>query len=152
MKSTGGAPGAAIWDNHRMVSSPTSSTPSSDMPRVATEMPLATADAVVGLEQALIDALAEGLPEEGQASVQRALHMAHDWYFDASLGTGELYLDHAIGMARIAAVLNLDADARVAALLFGGPALAAGGMLDDSRWLQQVIANFGTGVDRKSVV
>jgi GTP pyrophosphokinase len=44
--------------------------------------------------------------------------LAREAYGDKLLGTGEPILQHALGMALIVASLNLDADARIAALLF----------------------------------
>jgi GTP pyrophosphokinase len=67
------------------------------------------------------DALSQlclGLPEAASARAAAALTLAREAYGDKLLGTGEPILQHALGMALIVASLDLDADARIAALLF----------------------------------
>ncbi|MCX7180921.1 MAG: HD domain-containing protein, partial [Proteobacteria bacterium] len=59
-----------------------------------------------------------GLSEPAAGRVAGALALAHEAYGEKSLGTGEPILPHALGMALIVASLDLDADARIAALLF----------------------------------
>ncbi|MDR0633784.1 MAG: bifunctional (p)ppGpp synthetase/guanosine-3',5'-bis(diphosphate) 3'-pyrophosphohydrolase [Azoarcus sp.] len=65
-----------------------------------------------------IDLLAEGLTPEERAVIERALAFAAEVYEGHTLGTGEPVWTHALGCALIVASLRLDADARVAALLF----------------------------------
>ncbi|MBP9713771.1 MAG: bifunctional (p)ppGpp synthetase/guanosine-3',5'-bis(diphosphate) 3'-pyrophosphohydrolase [Sterolibacterium sp.] len=98
------------------------------------------------LDIGLIDTLCAGLPAGSQSRVEQALHAATELYAGATLGTGELYLDHAVGMARTCAVLNLDLDARLAALLFGAAALAEAEMEPAGDWQERVIGSFGTAV------
>ncbi len=74
-----------------------------------------------GFELTLLADLSEGLPQEGQDKLKQALIWADQRYDGVRLESGELVMDHAVGMARIAAVLGLDLDARVAALFFGVP-------------------------------
>lgn len=62
-----------------------------------------------------------GLPAEGRTRIEAALTLARSAYGQTLLGTGEATLQHALGMALIAASLDLDADVRVAALLFAAP-------------------------------
>ena len=67
------------------------------------------------------DALSQlclGLPAPAAARAAEALALAREAYGDKLLGTGEPILQHALGMAVIVASLDLDADARIAALLF----------------------------------
>jgi GTP pyrophosphokinase len=59
-----------------------------------------------------------GLPEPAVARAAAALELAREAYGDKLLGTGESILQHALGMALIVASLDLDVDARIAALLF----------------------------------
>ncbi|TRZ95958.1 MAG: bifunctional (p)ppGpp synthetase/guanosine-3',5'-bis(diphosphate) 3'-pyrophosphohydrolase, partial [Rhodocyclaceae bacterium] len=59
-----------------------------------------------------------GLSEPAAAGVADALTLAHEAYGEKVLGTGESILQHALGMALIVASLDLDGDARIAALLF----------------------------------
>jgi GTP pyrophosphokinase len=67
------------------------------------------------------DALASGLAPEERDSLERALAYAREIYGDKLLGTGEPAWSHALGLAANAAALRLDADARVAGLLFAAP-------------------------------
>jgi GTP pyrophosphokinase len=62
--------------------------------------------------------LAEGLPPDAATRVMNAYHLAASLYGSKVLGTGEPALDHAVGLSLLAKSLELDADARVAALLF----------------------------------
>lgn len=62
--------------------------------------------------------LTEGLSPEEQGQVDAALALAREHYKKSTLGTGELTMTHALGMALICASLRLDASTRVAALLF----------------------------------
>ena len=68
------------------------------------------------------DVLNTGISDEDQRSLARALAFAADLYGEKLLGTGEPAYEHAVGTARKAAELRLDADARAAALLFAVPA------------------------------
>ncbi|WP_332674830.1 RelA/SpoT family protein [Aromatoleum sp.] len=65
-----------------------------------------------------VELLAEGLQADERAMVRRALELAEGIYETHVLGTGESVWTHALGMALIAASLRLDAETRVAALLF----------------------------------
>ena len=100
------------------------------------------------LDIGLIDTLCAGLPSGSSAFIEEALHVATELYAGATLGTGELFLDHAVGMARTCAILNLDLDARIAALLFGVSALAEAEMEPAGDWQERVIAGFGAPVAR----
>ncbi|HEX9193427.1 MAG TPA: bifunctional (p)ppGpp synthetase/guanosine-3',5'-bis(diphosphate) 3'-pyrophosphohydrolase [Burkholderiales bacterium] len=68
------------------------------------------------------DLLNTGISDEDRRSLARALAFAADLYGEKLLGTGEPAYEHAVGTARKAAELRLDADARAAALLFAVPA------------------------------
>jgi GTP pyrophosphokinase len=59
-----------------------------------------------------------GLAAPAAASAAEALALAREVYGEKLLGTGEPILQHALGMTLIVASLGLDADARIAALLF----------------------------------
>ncbi len=98
------------------------------------------------LDIGLIDTLCAGLPAGSQTLIEQALNVATDCYAGATLGTGELFLDHAVGMARTCAILSLDLDARLAALLFGVSALAEAEMEPAGDWQERVIAGFGAPV------
>ncbi len=62
--------------------------------------------------------LTEGLNEREHHLVAQAFELAGDIYQDQTLGTGESVWLHAQGMGLMAASLKLDADSRIAALLF----------------------------------
>ena len=73
-------------------------------------------DAGSGVE--LRDRLADDLTQTARSRVLDALDLATELYADRKLGTGEDVLSHAVGMATQMASLKLDADSRLAALLF----------------------------------
>ena len=68
--------------------------------------------------EASLHTLCEGLSPEEAACVRRAADYARELYGDRALGSGEGIWHHALGMALILAGLKLDADCRLAALLF----------------------------------
>jgi len=68
------------------------------------------------------DGVDTGLSPEESEALARAHDFAAALYGDRLLSTGEPALKHAIGLARIAAELRLDAEARAAGLLFAAPA------------------------------
>ncbi len=65
-----------------------------------------------------IDLLAAGLSDSERARIESALEFAASLYEGKTLGTGEAAWTHALGAALIAASLRLDAETRIAALLF----------------------------------
>jgi GTP pyrophosphokinase len=69
-------------------------------------------------EAEALSRLCFGLPASAASRVVEALELARESYGEKVLGTGESILQHALGMALIVASLDLDADARSAALLF----------------------------------
>ena len=97
-------------------------------------------------ELTLLDDLAEGLPAGSQDKLMQALAWADQRYAGALLESGELVLDHAVGMARIAAVLGLDIDARLAALLSGAPTHGLGEDETAGQWHKAIIDIFGPAV------
>lgn len=88
-----------------------------------------------------IELLAEGLTPLERATIEQALELAAEAYEGRVLGTGESAWTHALGTALIVASLRLDADARIAALLF-----AVGEYIDDAT--EQVASRFGVHVAR----
>ncbi len=66
----------------------------------------------------VVDCLCAGLDTAERTRVEQALAAVTAHYGERLLGTGEPMLEHAIGMAMIGVSLDLDADARVAALCF----------------------------------
>ncbi|MDK9704279.1 MAG: bifunctional (p)ppGpp synthetase/guanosine-3',5'-bis(diphosphate) 3'-pyrophosphohydrolase [Sulfuritalea sp.] len=69
-------------------------------------------------EADVLSRLRHGLPADAAARTGEALALAREAYGEQVLGTGESVLQHAMGMALIVASLDLDVDARIAALLF----------------------------------
>src|SRR6266446_5869506 len=67
------------------------------------------------------DAMYSGLADEERRALARAREFAANLYGEKLLGTGESAYEHALGVARSVAELRLDADARVAGLLFAAP-------------------------------
>ncbi|NMG74117.1 RelA/SpoT family protein [Aromatoleum diolicum] len=88
-----------------------------------------------------IELLADGLGEDERALIKNAVELAEGIYEGHVLGTGESVWTHAIGMALIAASLRLDAETRVAAILF-----AVGEYVEDA--IDKVTASFGEPVAR----
>jgi GTP pyrophosphokinase len=88
-----------------------------------------------------IDLLAEGLTQEERAAIERALALAGEVYEGRKLGTGEPVWTHAQGCALIVASLRLDADTRIAALLFSVPEYVEGAR-------EKIEAKFGVHVVR----
>jgi GTP pyrophosphokinase len=71
-----------------------------------------------GIDETSFAAICAGLTDEGRDKLTAALELAVDRYGERTLGTGESVLRHAMGMTLIVASLNLDTEARLAALLF----------------------------------
>jgi GTP pyrophosphokinase len=92
-----------------------------------------------GINEETLRKLADGLSAEGRERLLAALEMAVGLYAGRTLGTGEEILSHAVGIVLGLAALNLDADTRVAALLF-----AAYDHLPDAR--EKLAARFGAPV------
>lgn len=74
----------------------------------------------------LTEKIGAGLSEADAGRIRRALEFVGPLYGRRRLGTGEEIVRHVHGMALIAAALRLDADSRLAALLFAAHHLEAG--------------------------
>ena len=86
-----------------------------------------------------LDPIAAGLPEADAVRLRRAYALALTIYADKLLGTGEPALEHALGAATSLAALRLDAETRIAGLLFAAPQY-----LPDSQ--DQLVADYGPTV------
>ena len=86
-----------------------------------------------------IDLLAAGLEPQERARIEQALDWIADLYEDKVLGTGESTWTHALGAALIVASLRMDAETRLAALLF-----AVWDELDDPN--EEIGTRFGAAV------
>ena len=71
-----------------------------------------------GIDEEALRRLGADLPVGAQAQIDKALDLAAELYGDRTLGTGEDILRHSVGIALQVAALNLDLDARMAAILF----------------------------------
>jgi GTP pyrophosphokinase len=71
-----------------------------------------------GIDDGALQRLGADLPAGAQAQIDKALDLAAELYGDNTLGTGEEILRHSVGIALQVAALNLDLDARMAAILF----------------------------------
>ena len=71
-----------------------------------------------GLDASAIEQIAAGLDDTARQRLTEALAFAQSVYGERNLGTGEPAFPHAVAMAVMLAGLNLDLDARIAALLF----------------------------------
>lgn len=88
-----------------------------------------------------IDRLCDGLNAEQRAHIEQALALAEPVYRDRVLGTGEPVWRHALGTAMIMAALRMDAETRIAAVLF-----SIGEYLPDAA--ERVEQEFGPAVAR----
>ncbi|MBS1198333.1 MAG: (p)ppGpp synthetase, RelA/SpoT family, partial [Proteobacteria bacterium] len=92
--------------------------------------------------------LSDGLTVEEVAHLQRALGFARQVYDDSLLGSGESIWSHALGMAVIIAGLKLDADSRMAALLFSVPAKSENGIVQIENRFGKSVAQLVAGIYR----
>ena len=90
------------------------------------------------LEQSL-QTLCEGLNADEGKLLREAEAFAREFYGEHTLGSGEGVWSHALGMALILCGLKLDADSRLAALLFAIPTY-------DEHGLEKIEARFGRAV------
>src|SRR6266446_9140509 len=94
------------------------------------------------------DALNAGLSGDERRTLARALDFAASVYGEKLLGTGEPAYGHAIGLARNVAELRLDADARVAGLLFSVPAYLPGAEEKLKESFGAAVASLVAGISR----
>ncbi len=94
------------------------------------------------------DVLNAGLSGEERRTLARALDFAASVYGDKLLGTGESAYGHAIGLARNVAELRLDADARVAGLLFSVPQYLSDGEEKLGASFGAAVASLVAGISR----
>ncbi|TAK68350.1 MAG: bifunctional (p)ppGpp synthetase/guanosine-3',5'-bis(diphosphate) 3'-pyrophosphohydrolase [Betaproteobacteria bacterium] len=102
-------------------------------------MGTAVHSAQVDLAEPALVPIATGLPEADAARLRRAYEFAVSVYADKLLGTGEPALEHALGLASSLAALRLDAETRIAGILFALPQYLA-----DSQ--DKLVSAFGPAV------
>ncbi|MBL0207329.1 MAG: bifunctional (p)ppGpp synthetase/guanosine-3',5'-bis(diphosphate) 3'-pyrophosphohydrolase [Propionivibrio sp.] len=86
-----------------------------------------------------LQTLCDGLSPSEKEKLRRAAEFAQSVYADRILGSGEGVWQHALGMALILVGLKLDAESRIAALLFAVPTY-------DEQGIAQVDERFGAAV------
>jgi GTP pyrophosphokinase len=94
------------------------------------------------------DAMYSGLADEDRRALARAREFAANLYGEKLLGTGESAYEHAVGVARNAAELRLDADARAAGLLFAVPAYLPGAEEKLKESFGAAVASLVAGISR----
>jgi GTP pyrophosphokinase len=93
----------------------------------------------VDLPEPALAPIAAGLPEADAARLRQAYEFALSIYAGKPLGTGEPALEHALGLTASLAALRLDAETRIAGILFAAPQY-----LPDSQ--EKLTAAFGPAV------
>ncbi|MBL8397386.1 MAG: bifunctional (p)ppGpp synthetase/guanosine-3',5'-bis(diphosphate) 3'-pyrophosphohydrolase [Candidatus Accumulibacter sp.] len=96
----------------------------------------------------LLQTLADGLSPTEVKSLHLAADLARSLYGDKRLGSGESVWAHALGVALIIAGLKLDADCRLAALLFAVPALQEKGLQPLEKDFGRRVVQLVDGVSR----
>jgi len=99
-----------------------------------------------------LQTLAEGLPQAEADRLRQAADLVREVYGDKPLGSGESVWGHALGMALIVAGLKLDADCRLAALLFAVPALRDQGLAHIEKHFGHAVVHLVDGISRLSRV
>ena len=92
--------------------------------------------------------LSEGLSVQESEMIGRAADYARSVYGERKLGSGEGVWHHALGMALILVGLKLDADSRLAALLFALPSYEEHGQLHIDERFGPAVANLVSGISR----
>ncbi|MBN8442969.1 MAG: bifunctional (p)ppGpp synthetase/guanosine-3',5'-bis(diphosphate) 3'-pyrophosphohydrolase [Dechloromonas sp.] len=95
-----------------------------------------------------IELLSEGLSEAERALIAEALDFAAELYDGKVLGTGEPTWTHALGSALIVASLKLDAETRIAALLFAARACRDDAIETIETRFGEAVASLVRGLDR----
>lgn len=95
-----------------------------------------------------LQTLSEGLSADESAQIRLAADFAQSVYGDRKLGSGEGVWHHALGMALILVGLKLDADCRLAALLFAVPTYDELGITHIEMRFGQAAAQLVGGISR----
>ncbi|MDP3441212.1 MAG: RelA/SpoT family protein, partial [Azonexus sp.] len=92
--------------------------------------------------------LSAGLGEAEKASLKKAVEYAWEAYANKALGSGERIWAHALGMSVIIAGLKMDAESRIAALLFAIPAQDELGIARIEEHFGKPAAHLVSGISR----
>ena len=100
----------------------------------------------VNLPEPALAPIATGLPETDALRLRQAYEFALSIYADKPLGTGEPALQHALGLAASLAALRLDAETRIAGLLFAAPQYLADSQEKLTAVFGPVVASLVAGI------
>jgi GTP pyrophosphokinase len=92
--------------------------------------------------------LSDGLSPDDAARLRKAVEYAWELYGDTVLGSGERIWSHALGMSVIVAGLKLDAESRIAAVLFAVPAQQENGIEKIEELFGKAAAHLVQGIFR----
>lgn len=92
--------------------------------------------------------LSVGLPPAEADKLKQAVEYAWEHYGDKTLGSGERIWSHALGMAVIIAGLKLDAESRMAAVLFAIPSFDENGIARIEERFGKPAAHLINGISR----
>jgi len=95
-----------------------------------------------------LQTLSEGLSADEARKIRAAAEFAQSIYAEHTLGSGEGVWRHALGMALILVGLKLDADSRLAALLFAVPTYDEHGIVHIEERFGQAAAHLVGGISR----
>ena len=95
-----------------------------------------------------LQTLSEGLNVDEAAKIRQAAEFALSVYGEQKLGSGEGVWHHGLGMALILVGLKLDADCRLAALLFAVPTYDEHGLAQIESRFGAACANLVNGISR----
>lgn len=95
-----------------------------------------------------LQTLSAGLSAEEAALIRDAESFSREIYADHTLGSGEGVFSHALGMALILVGLRLDADSRLAALLFAVPTYDEHGIAHIEARFGKSVAHLVSGISR----
>jgi GTP pyrophosphokinase len=95
-----------------------------------------------------LQTLSEGLSADEAVKIRQAVEFAQSIYLERTLGSGEGVWSHALGMALILVGLRLDADARLAALLFAVPTYDEHGLSKIGERFGSAVAHLVSGISR----
>jgi GTP pyrophosphokinase len=95
-----------------------------------------------------LQTLSEGLSADEAVKIRQAVEFAQSVYKDHTLGSGEGVWRHALGMALILVGLKLDADSRLAALLFSVPTYDEHGIAHIEERFGSASAHLVNGISR----
>jgi GTP pyrophosphokinase len=95
-----------------------------------------------------LQTLSEGLSADEAIKIRQAVEFAQSVYKDHALGSGEGVWRHALGMALILVGLKLDADSRLAALLFSVPTYDEHGIAHIEERFGPASAHLVNGISR----